>query len=124
MAEPPKRSSVRSSIPKKKALAADELGAGLQKALGGLTEELGGVVGGLGKTVGGLTQGVAGTLQGLLDPLQQLQQQALGGSEEAGEAYDRAVTMIRKSSKKGNQGAQDLLNALGEALEEGEEDAA
>jgi len=34
------------------------------------------------------------------------------------------VTMIRKSSKKGNQEAQDLLNALGEALEEGEEDAA
>lgn len=120
MAEPPKRSS----IPKKKALAADELGAGLQKALGGLTEALGGVVGGIGKTVGGLTQGVAGTLQGALGPLQQLQQQARSGSEEAGEAYDQAVTMIRESSKKGNQGAQDLLNALGEALEEGEEDAA
>jgi hypothetical protein len=71
---------------------------------------------------------VAGTLQGLLgellDPLQQLQQQARSGSEEAGQAYDQAVTMVRKSSQKGNQGAQDLLKALGEALEEGEKDAA
>jgi hypothetical protein len=113
----------RSSIPpRQKVKPANDLGAGLQQALGGLTETLGGVVGGLGKTVGGLTQAVTGTVEGLLGqllaPLQQLQKQAQAGDEKSIQTYDKAVNMLRSSSNQGNQDAEDLLRQLGEALDQ------
>jgi hypothetical protein len=98
------------------------LGEGLGQALGGLSEALGGAVGGLGKTVGGVAKTATGLLQGalgqLLGPLQQLQQKARSGDPEAAESYDKAVSMVRESSEKGNQDADALLKELGEALGE------
>jgi hypothetical protein len=124
--EQSRKSSAKSSMPQGRpsssGKATDQLGEGLQEALGGLTQALGGVVGGLGKTVSGVTKGVAGTVQGLLGelvgPLKQLKQQAQGGSEEAGRTYDKAVGMLQKSAKEGRTDAQELLDQLGEALDQ------
>lgn len=98
----------------------DNLGEGLQDALGGLTQALGGAVGGLGKTVSGVTQGVTGAIEGvlgnLLGPLQQLKKQARGGSEKASQTYGQAVSMLQKSAGEGRTDAQQLLSELGEEL--------
>lgn len=128
MSQPKVKSSARSSMPRRNAASVEEplagLTEGLGEALGGLVGALGGLAGGLGKTVGGLAQTVSGTLEGLLGqlvgPLQQLQQQARSGDEEAGQAYDQAVSMLQRSSRKGNGDAQELLRQLGEALDASE----
>lgn len=120
--------SGKSSMPKKRPGGLSDVGEGLGQALGGVSEALGGLVGGLGKTVGGVAKTATGLLQGvlgpLLGPLQQLQQRARSGDEEAAQTYDKAVSMIRESSDKGNQEAEALLKELGEALDKsaGEED--
>jgi hypothetical protein len=68
------------------------------------------------KLASGVATGALGALGQLLGPLQQLQQLARSGNAEAGQTYDKAVTMLRKSSDSGNQDAEALLEELGEAL--------